>query len=142
MLKKRYADFDKLITDIDKLELTDEREVLIYHNDKFYDDVFVYLDDDKEDFEKLKPFIAFLAENLWKLDMIAQRYDDIYNNSNLAQSYEAAYIRLKAPNEVSIEYYGMRENTEFDVVFKHEEDKFILKSFGMRKNIPDDWDKE
>ena len=141
MLKKRYADFDKLITDIDELKLTNSEEVLIYHNDKFYDDVFVYLDGNKENFEKLKPYIAFLAENLWKLDMIAQKYDDIYNNSNLAQSYEAAYIMLKNPDEISVGYFGMRENTEFDAVFKCEEDKFILKSFGMRKNIPADWDK-
>lgn len=142
MIQKRYADADKLITDIDKLELTDEREVLIYHNDKFYDDVSVILDDDKENFERIKPFIAFAAENLWKLDMIAQRYNDIYENGSFAQSYEAAYVTLKAPNEVSVGYYGMRENTEFDVVFRYEEDKFVLKSFGMRKNISADWDKE
>jgi len=30
----------------------------------------------------------------------------------------------------------MQENTEFDVVFQFTNDKFSLKSFGTRKNIP------
>jgi hypothetical protein len=36
----------------------------------------------------------------------------------------------------------MNENTEFDVVFQYVNGDFILKSFGMVKNIPLNWDKK
>ncbi|MCI9157310.1 MAG: hypothetical protein HFF44_10305, partial [Lawsonibacter sp.] len=41
-----------------------------------------------------------------------------------------------------LEYCGMIENTTFDVVFRQEDGKFILESFGMRNNLPPDWSVE
>lgn len=141
MIKKRYTDTAQLITNIDKLELTDAGEVLIYCGDKWYDEVTVNLEGEEEKFEELKPMIAHVAKNLWKIDLIAQRYDTLYGDGKFFYSYEVAYICFSTLDEISVRYYGMQVNTEFDVVFQCANDEFRLKSFGMRKNIPPDWNK-
>lgn len=141
-MQKRYTDTAKLITNIDKLELTDAGEVLIYCGDKWYDEVTVNLKGKEEKFEELKPVIAYLAKNLCKIDLIAQRYDTLYEDGNFANSCEVAYICLNTLDEISVRYYGTQVNTEFDVVFQCVNDEFLLKSFGMRKNIPLDWNRE
>lgn len=139
MVKKRYTDTAKLITNIDKLELTDAGEVLIYRGDKWYGEVTVNLEGKEEKFEELKPVIAYVAKNLCKIDLIAQRYDTLYGDGKLVYSCEMAYICLNALDEIRVRYYGMQVNTEFDVVFQYVNDEFLLKSFGMRENIPIDW---
>lgn len=48
MIQKRYTDTEKLITDIDKLELTDAGEVLLYCGDKWYSEVTVSLEGKKK----------------------------------------------------------------------------------------------
>ncbi|GFI23596.1 hypothetical protein IMSAGC011_02385 [Lachnospiraceae bacterium] len=74
MIQKRYTDIAQLITNIDKLELTDVGEVLIYCGDKWYGEVTVNLGGKEEKFEELKPMIVHIAKNLCKIDLIAQRY--------------------------------------------------------------------
>lgn len=142
MIQKRYTDTEKLITDIDQLELTDAGEVLLYCGDQWYSEVTVSLGGKKEKFEELKSMIAYVAKSLCKIDLIAQKYDALYGDGKFAYHYEIAYIRLNTLDEICVRYYGMQENTEFDVVFQCANDKFLLKSFGMRKNIPPDWNRE
>ncbi len=141
MIQKRYTDPEKLISNIDELELTDAGEVLIYRGDQWYGEVTVNLEGKEEKFEELKPMIADAAKHLWEMDLIAQRYDALYGDGRFAFSYEAVYICLCPFDEMSVRYYGMLENTEFDVVFQCDGDKLLLKRIGMRKNIPLNWDK-
>ena len=74
MIYKRYKDADKLIVDADGLKLSDDALVLIYHEDKWYDDVLIDLEGQAVSFEKLKPYIIFAAKNLAEMDVIAQKY--------------------------------------------------------------------
>lgn len=141
MIYQRYKDSGKLITDVHELELTQNAQVLIYREDQWYDEVFVDLEGRAERFEKLKPHIVFVAENLSKMDAIAQKYSELHGNRSFADGFEVAYILLDAPDRIRLGYYGMRENTEFEVIFQRIDDALILKSFGMVKDIPVDWDK-
>ena len=59
MIRKRYVDTAKLITDIEKFELTGAGEILIYCGDKWYDEVTVNLEGQEEKFEELKSIIAY-----------------------------------------------------------------------------------
>ncbi len=143
MIKKRYIDTTKLITNIDNLTLTDEGDVLIYCGDEWYIEVSVDLHGKEERFEQLKPMIVYLAKNLCNIDMIAQKYSALDDKDDeFVYNYEIAYIDIIALDEISVTYYGMRVNTQFDVVFQCVDNQFLLKSFGTRKNIPLDWDKE
>lgn len=143
MIKKRYIDTTKLITNIDNLTLTDEGDVLIYYGDEWYIEVSVDLHGKEEQFEQLKPMIVYLAKNLCNIDMIAQKYSALDDKDDeFVYNYEIAYIDISALDEISVTYYGMRVNTQFDVVFQCVDNQFLLKSFGTRKNIPLDWDKE
>ena len=142
MIQKRYIDTEKLITKIDDLVLTEYGEVYIYSGDKWYTDVFVDLEEKENQFEALKPMISYAAKNLCNLDLIAQKYCALKGESNFAFEYEVAYINLNAPDEISLRYYGMQVNTEFDVVFQCIEDKFLLKRFGTVTEVSPDWDKE
>lgn len=143
MIKKRYIDTTKLITNIDNLTLTDEGDVLIYYGDEWYIEVSVDLHGKEEQFEQLKPMIVYLAKNLCNIDMIAQKYSALDDKDDeFVYNYEIAYIDISALDEISVTYYGMRVNTQFDVVFQCVDNQFLLKSFGTRKNIPLDWNKE
>ena len=44
MIRKRYVDTAKLITDIEKFELTGAGEILIYCGDNYYDEFTVNLE--------------------------------------------------------------------------------------------------
>lgn len=142
MIRKRYTDSSKLIVDVNELKLTKQDTVLIYCEDESHDEIAVNLGAQAEKFEELKPYIIFIAKNLCKMDSIAQRYTALHGNSSFADDYEIAYICLDAPDKIRLGYYGINENTEFDVVFQHINGDFILKSFGMVKDIPPDWDRE
>lgn len=138
MIHKRYNNKSKLITDINKLQRTNETEVIIYDGDKFYNEVVVNLNGQVDKFDELKPFIGFVAENLSKMDCIAQKYD---GDDKFAENYEIAYICLNAPDIIKLTYFGTFVNTEFDVVFQCLNGELALKSFGTVKNIPLDWDR-
>ena len=141
MIQKRYEDSTKLIVDANELELTGTAQVLVYREDKWYDEITVDLQGQEEKFEELKPLIVYAAQNLCKMDVIAQRYSALHGDSKFVEGYKVAYICLGALEEISVYYYGMRENTEFEVIFQRVGDELLLKSFGMTKNIPPDWDK-
>lgn len=142
LLQKRYTDTEKLITNSAELKITEDAEVLIYSGDKWYDEVFVDLNGKEQQFEELKPHIAYIAEHLCEMDLIAQKYSALHGDSEFVQGYEIAYVYLDGLDKIRLLYYGMIENTEFYVVFSHVKDKFLLQSFGMQKNIPSTWEKQ
>ena len=135
MAHKRYNDEKRLITDRNQLQLTNGTEVVIYREDAFHEDIVVELEGQADQFEELKPLIAFAAANLCEMDCVAQEYD---GDGQFAERYEAAYVCLDAPDRVRITYFGTCENTEFDVVFQRESNDLVLKSFGMAKDIASD----
>lgn len=139
MIQERYNDKSKLITDVNKFQLTNETEVVIYQEDERHNDVAVDLEGQAERFEELKPLIKLVAENLCKMDCIAQKYD---KSDDFTDNFEAAYIYFDSdmPDKIILTYDGTTVNTEFDVVFQYTEGAFLLKSFGMVKDIPADWD--
>lgn len=141
MIQKRYVDTAKLITNTEKLKLT-AAEVLIYYGDKWYGEVAIDLEGKEEKFEELKSAIIYVAKNLYKMDLIAQEYIALHGDSRFADGYEVAYIRFDTLDEISVTYYGIQMNTEFDVVFQCVNNDFLLKSFGRNKNIPSDWNKK
>ena len=140
MIFKRYNDKNSLITDANELQLSATSEVVIYREDEWYGDVLFDLEGKKERFKELKPLILFIAENLCELDCIAQKYSALHEDDNFADGYVVAYVCFREPDLISLTYYGTYENTEFDVVFQYRNNKFILKSFGMVKDIEPGWD--
>lgn len=137
MLQERYNDKSKLVTDASELVLNNDAEVMIYREDKWQDEVVVWLEGQEDQFEELKPFIIFAARNLCKMDYIAQKYE-YDRDSRFAEHFVVAYICLDPPDRIKLTYYGVTENTEFDVGFQYINGGFILKSFGMVKDIPPD----
>lgn len=132
----RYDDIEKFITDPDKLQMTNGSEVYISCEEDF--DIVVDLQGHTDEFEQLKPYIAFIAWNVCDLDNIAQKFDKLHSGSGQFP-YSVAVIFIDDPF-VIFEYWGTEENTQFDVVFEHSEGKFMLKSFGTVLNISPDWE--
>ena len=139
MIYKRYKDADKLIVDADGLKLSDDALVLIYHEDKWYDDVLMDLEGQTVSFEKLKPYIIFAAKNLVEMDVIAQKYSALHGDGRFVDGYEVTYVFLDVPDRIRLRYCGINQNSEFDVVFQYIDGGFSLKSFGMKKDIPSNW---
>lgn len=142
MIRSRYADRSKIITDEKKLQLTDETQVMIFRGDEIYSEVVVDLEERAAEFEKLKSLIVFIAGSLDEMDRIAQKYAE---DSHFTEHYEAVIVYLDGHDRLRLEYWGMIENTVFDVIFQYNieetENGLILKAFGMQKDIPPDWDK-
>lgn len=135
MIIPRYNDKSKTITDNYVLI---NGEVLIYEEDDHYDAVSVCLDSDS-DFKALIPEIEFIARNLEKMDIIAQKYSAYRKDTNFAAENNIAYAGF-SENEITLTYFGTEVNTEFEVVFVKNKGNVSLKSFGMIKSIPDNWE--
>ena len=118
MLRKRYYDKKQLITDESELRLTGDAEVMICREDKWYNEIVVDLSGQTDQFEELKPFIVSVAENLCKMDYLAQQYE-YGRESKFADHYEVAYISLDMPDKIILTYHGIVENTEFEVAFRY-----------------------
>lgn len=142
MIRERYNNDLQLIVDANSLKLTDKTQVVIYREGKWDDEIAIDLEDQAEKFEELKPYLLFISQNLCKMDIIVQKYSALHDSNKFADGYVVAYILLDMPDGIIVGYYGTKENTEFDVVFEHVNNELILKSFGMQKNIPANWDKE
>lgn len=81
--------------------------------------------------------IGYICE----LDNMAQKYHSVRHPALEQFPYDLANIYIDGQEDIRLEYYGIIENTEFDVGFKFVENRFVLKSYGMIKDIPEDWDK-
>ena len=132
----RYNDIDKFITDPDKFRVVNGSEVYISSEENY--DIVVDLEGHKEEFESLKPFIAFIARNICELDNTAQKFNRLHSGeSRFPFDLELIFIDV---SHVILEYWGTEVNTQFGVVFEYSKDKFTLKKFGMIQDIPADWE--
>ena len=132
----RYYDIKKFITDPEKLQIVNGSEVYISSEEDY--DIVVDLKEHKEEFESLKPFIAFIARNICELDNTAQKFNRLHSGeSRFPFDLELIFIDV---SHVILEYWGTEVNTQFDVVFEYSKDKFTLKKFGMIQDIPADWE--
>lgn len=134
----RYYDIKKFITDPEKLQIVNGSEVYISSEEDY--DIVVDLKGHKEEFESLKPFIAFVARNICELDNTAQKFDKLHSGeSRFPFDLELVFIDV---SHVILEYWGTEVNTQFDVVFEYRKGKFTLKKFGMIQDIPADWEQD
>ena len=132
----RYHDINKFVTDPEKLQIVNGSEVYISSEEDY--DIVVDLKEHKEEFESLKPFIAFIARNICELDNTAQKFNRLHSGeSRFPFDLELIFIDV---SHVILEYWGTEVNTQFDVVFEYSKDKFTLKKFGMIQDIPADWE--
>jgi len=132
----RYCDIKKFITDPEKLQIVNGSEVYISSEEDY--DIVVDLKEHKEEFESLKPFIAFIARNICELDNTAQKFNRLHSGeSRFPFDLELIFIDV---SHVILEYWGTEVNTQFGVVFEYSKDKFTLKKFGMIQDIPADWE--
>lgn len=132
----RYHDIKKFVTDPEKLQIVNGSEVYISSEEDY--DIVVDLKEHKEEFESLKPFIAFIARNICELDNTAQKFNRLHSGeSRFPFDLELIFIDV---SHVILEYWGTEVNTQFGVVFEYSKDKFTLKKFGMIWDIPADWE--
>lgn len=132
----RYHNIKKFVTDLEKLQIVNGSEVYISSEEDY--DIVVDLKEHKEEFESLKPFIAFIARNICELDNTAQKFNRLHSGeSRFPFDLELIFIDV---SHVILEYWGTEVNTQFDVVFEYSKDKFTLKKFGMIQDIPADWE--
>lgn len=134
----RYQDIDKFITDVNELRMDKDGGVYISSEEDY--GIMVDLEEQMDKFEELKPQIVFVAEHIGELDNMVQRYSRKRWNETLEDYVALVYI--DEPNIVTLEYWGARVNTQYLVEFEYTDNQFVLKSFGMNKDIPADWDKE
>ena len=134
----RYHDIKKFVTDPEKLQIVNGSEVYISSEEDY--DIVVDLKEHKEEFESLKPFIAFIARNICELDNTAQKFNRLHSGeSRFPFDLELIFIDV---SHVILEYWGTEVNTQFGVVFEYSKDKFTLKKFGMIQDIPADWEQD
>ena len=135
----RYADMEKFITDPDKLQIVNGSEVYISSENDY--DIAVDLQGRVEEFERLKPFIVFVAKSICELDNTVQKFDSrhSWNRPGGQFQYQIAAVFVDDPY-IILEYWGTEENTQFDVVFEHDKGKFLLRSFGTMQDIPENWE--
>lgn len=134
----RYNDIDKFITDPDKFRVVNGSEVYISSEDNY--NIVVDLQGHTEEFEQLKPFIVLVAKNICRLDNIVQKFERQQNRNGSSSQfqYNIAVVFIDDPY-IILEYWGTEENTQFDVVFEYDKEKFLLKSFGTIQDIPENW---
>lgn len=136
----RYGNNKKFILDVNELKIVDGSYVYISKEEDY--DIAIDLDDRVSEFEKLKQYIVFVAEHICELDNITQKFN--YRSYPEEKEFTdiLSVVYIDEPDIIALEYLGATVNTQYLVEFKYEEHRFKLKSFGMVKDIPDDWDKQ
>ncbi len=133
----RCADLAKFITEPQELRLVNGSEVYISREEDY--NIVVDLAGREELLEQLKPSMIFVAQHLFELDNMAQKFDRLHGGSRRFP-YFVAIVYIDGPY-IILEYWGSEENTQFDVVFERQEGGFRLNSFGTILNIPPDWER-
>ena len=135
----RYSDASKLIKNIDDIKLEKNHQIVIFSGDKFLNDVVLEVGNLEDEFDKVRPFLFFIAQHFYRMDDIASEYSAVHGERQFVYKYEIAAISIDYEGLLHILYFGMTENTEFEVVFQFDKDEFVLKKFGMAENIPKNW---
>lgn len=127
--------------------IADEREIKIYG--ECYVSIFkegdyeigIFLGKGALEIDDIKKYIMSLIEHICELDNIVQKYNSIRYPQEHDFPFELNCIQIDGPKDIRFQYDCYLYNTSFDVGFKWIENQFVLKSFGMVKDIPEDWDK-
>ncbi|MBR4083548.1 MAG: hypothetical protein IKK33_04600 [Lachnospiraceae bacterium] len=135
---KRY-DRSKFITDESEIKIYDECYVPISDENDY--DMAIYLEKGALEIDDIGKYKMSLIEHICELDNIVQKYNSIRYPQELDFPYELVNIHIDGYEDMRLEYWGCIVNTQFYVGFKRIENQFILKSFGMVNDIPEDWDK-
>lgn len=93
-----------------------------------------------EKFDTLRPFISFVAKNICRLDDLVQRFDAAHGGNGRFR-HLLSVVFVDEPY-IIFEYWSMDVNSVFDVVFRCEDRRFVLKSFGTLLDLPPDWSVE
>ncbi len=132
----RYHDIRKFITDPEKLQMMNGSEVYISSEEDY--DIVVDLEGHTEEFKRLKPFIAVIAQSLCELDNTVQKFNRLHSGESQFP-FDLKIVFIDGSYAI-LEYWGTEVNTQFDVVFEYNKDKWTLKKFGMIQDIPADWE--
>lgn len=135
-MHNRYHDIRKFITDPEKLQMMNGSEVYISSEEDY--DIVVDLEGHTEEFKRLKPCIAVIAQNLCELDNTVQKFNRLHSGESQFP-FDLKIVFIDG-SYVILEYWGTEVNTQFDVVFEYSKDKWTLKKFGMIQDIPADWE--
>ena len=135
----RYGDRTKLITDVSQIKIYDDCYIPISGEDDY--DIAIYLEKGATEIDDIKKYILSLIEYICELDNTTQKYNSIRYPQESDFPYELVNIHIDGFEDIRLEYWGCIENTQFYVSFKWVQTRFILKSFGLIKDIPEDWDK-
>lgn len=135
----RYSDKSKFIADESRIEFYEDCYIRISDEDDY--DMEIVLTKGARDIADIKKYIISLIGYICELDNMAQKYLSIQHPALDQFPYDLANIYIDGPEDIRLGYYGIIENTEFDVGFKFVENRFVLRSYGMTKDIPEDWDK-
>ena len=162
----RYGDISKFITDIDQLQVTDDEVVYISSEDNY--DIAIGLGGCYDTFENLKPFMVTIAKHICEMDNIVLKFNRTMrlNNKSLSTSlgngyrydystnvekepvpikkkfsYILSLVYIEKPNFVTFDYWATDQDNQFYVTFEYKDGRFFLRTYGMVKCIPDDWDK-
>ena len=134
----RYHDIRKFITDPEKLQMMNGSEVYISSEEDY--DIVVDLEGHTEEFKRLKPFIAVIAQSLCELDNTVQKFNRLHSGESQFP-FDLKIVFIDGSYAI-LEYWGTEVNTQFDVVFEYKENKFFMRSYGIIDNIPDNWEEE
>lgn len=135
----RYGDRSKFIEDESEIKIYEECYIPISGEEDY--DMAIYLEKGATEIDDIRKYILSLIEHICELDNIIQKYNSIRFPQERDFPYILVNIHIDGLDDIRLEYWGCIENTQFYVGFKWVQNRFILKSFGMIKDIPEDWDK-
>ena len=131
---------EKFIEDASQIEVVDECYICISGEDDY--DMAIYLEEDASEIEDINKYIMSLIEHIGELDNMVQKYNSIRWPQETDFPYELVNIHIDGQEDIRLEYWGCIENTQFYVRFKYIKNSYVMKSFGLVEDIPEDWEKE
>ena len=96
----------------------------------------------------MKPFIILVAKSICELDNTVQKFEFQHNWIALSPQfyhqsppfyYDIETVFINDPY-IILKYWGTEEDRDFDVVFIHKNDRFVLRNFDTIQDIPEDWE--
>lgn len=141
--KKSRYERNILINSMEELSLRirSGEDIIIFGADKWYEDIILCLEDEEEWTDEMKLFAYFISQNFYQMDNIAAEYNAHYGDRKFVDDFQLAIIYINSKSQIRLEYWGIKDNTQFDICFEYISERFILKSFGLEKDIPFDWNK-
>ena len=134
----RYGDRSKFIEEESEIKIWDECYITISCEEDY--DMAIYLEKGATEIDDIRKYTLSLVEYICELDNTVQKYNSIRFPEEHDFPYELVNIHIDRFEDLRLEYWGC-ENTQFYASFKWVQKRFILKTFGLIKDIPEDWDK-